>query len=414
MALLPLLERPPWERHGRGGRLERYSGGTWAPVASTDRARVPQQEAQVWLMLNNLLVDPAARAKLDLTTARCEVLFKLKERFSELLFDQVRHIRANRVTEPAGRTGTVSASASFFCESSIRPSLQLPVLRDLQRVIDELALGINMAVEPRTSKLVVEQVPQLRARMLARSSAEWEAVAEAARRRQFGGAAAALSRQRLKAMLRSFDFLADMEGSSKKGTSDSGGSLSASVKVDAYRRVKEGVWEWWSTYSLDINDACPPEHVSNGSGSSVAFNSDENRPSQPGSVTSEGSSASIITKSSTTPVTGLRYRLRPLAEGLHRALPCDGKLSVLYGGHVCEALLSLPAAETREGLGMLPPAVWVTVGGLASPGLALQLKLKRMVRPSERDKVSGAWHAYVPMGGGLAVRNGLLDERSAE
>lgn len=48
------------------------------------------------------------------------------------------------------------------------------------------------------------------------------------------------------------------------------------------------------------------------------------------------------------------------------------------------------------------------MGGLAGSGLALQLKLQRQERPSERDREAGVWLAYVPVGGALAVRDGLL------
>jgi hypothetical protein len=47
MAVLPLLERPPWQRRGRGGALERFAGGGWQPVAAADRHRLAQQEGQV-------------------------------------------------------------------------------------------------------------------------------------------------------------------------------------------------------------------------------------------------------------------------------------------------------------------------------------------------------------------------------
>lgn len=56
----------------------------------------------------------------------------------------------------------------------------------------------------------------------------------------------------------------------------------------------------------------------------------------------------------------------------------------------------------------LAPAVWLTVGSLAGSGLALQLKLKRLDRPSERDREAGVWFPYVPVGGALAVRDDLL------
>lgn len=134
------------------------------------------------------------------------------------------------------------------------------------------------------------------------------------------------------------------------------------MKVDAYRQVKPGVWEWWSTYTLQINQEKPVEPVSSGgssggktgagsagSGSSAsngqagpaAAAANENQPRQP---SSDGSTAAA---GSGAAVKGKRYRLLPLSENLQRALPAQGKLAVLYGGHTCEAALSLPASETR-------------------------------------------------------------------
>ena len=47
MALLPLLERPPWVRRGRGGALERFVGGAWKAVEPAERHRLGQQDGQV-------------------------------------------------------------------------------------------------------------------------------------------------------------------------------------------------------------------------------------------------------------------------------------------------------------------------------------------------------------------------------
>lgn len=132
--------------------------------------------------------------------------------------------------------------------------------------------------------------------------------------------------------------------------------LPTSVKLDAYRQVKPGVWEWWSTYQLQINQDKPAEPVSSSGskpnagaagGSSVASSgqageaaaANENQPRQP----SSGDSAGVPPAAAK----GKRYRLLPLSENLQRALPAQGKLAVLYGGHTCEAALSLPASETR-------------------------------------------------------------------
>lgn len=47
LALLPLLERPPWVRRGKGGALERFSGGAWQAVEAAERHRLGQQDGQV-------------------------------------------------------------------------------------------------------------------------------------------------------------------------------------------------------------------------------------------------------------------------------------------------------------------------------------------------------------------------------
>ena len=49
------------------------------------------------------------------------------------------------------------------------------------------------------------------------------------------------------------------------------------------------------------------------------------------------------------------------------------------------------------------------LGSLAGDGMALQLKLKRLDKPSERDKVQGLWYPYVPVAGALSIREGFLD-----
>jgi hypothetical protein len=227
----------------------------------------------------------------------------------------------------------------------------------------------------------------------------------------------------------------------------------SSVKVDAYRQVKAGVWEWWSTYSLQFNTDSPAEAVSSSAGGNASSRSpaNENHPRQiSSSVGNIGGEAGAAAEQPAA-VKGQRHRLLPLSESLQRALPADGKLTVLYGGHTCEAQLSLPTSETRCAAALfcgcghlhassslacdvhfataacrncrpllrpcpacrdtsgLATAMWLTVGGLAGSGLALQLKLKRLDKPSERDKEAGGWYSYVPIGGALAVRDGLLD-----
>lgn len=84
-----------------------------------------------------------------------------------------------------------------------------------------------------------------------------------------------------------------------------------------------------------------------------------------------------------------------------RALPHEGKLVlVVPGGQTVAARYSLPWSDTRKADG--EAALWLCVGGIAQ-GAALQLRVERMERPRERDRVVGAWFVYQPVRGALTL-----------
>lgn len=77
----------------------------------------------MWLLLNNLLVDPKARAKYDMDDYRKEAVLRVRRHLNDILLDQ------------------------------------LPILRDLQRVLDELTMGVSSQPdESQTTRLIIEQV----------------------------------------------------------------------------------------------------------------------------------------------------------------------------------------------------------------------------------------------------------------
>ena len=56
MALLPLLEKPPWVRR-RAGKNERWTvegGMRWSVVDPADRLKLGQYEIQVWMRMKNM------------------------------------------------------------------------------------------------------------------------------------------------------------------------------------------------------------------------------------------------------------------------------------------------------------------------------------------------------------------------
>ncbi|GFR49693.1 hypothetical protein Agub_g11843 [Astrephomene gubernaculifera] len=409
MGLLPLLDRPPWQRHrmapvpsgpppeaaagssssssgGKGGKggggqaprmrpvLERWNGTRWAAVAPSDRLRLCQSEGQVWLAVTNLLVEPRCRARYTLDEYRRERILGLKRHLNEIMFDQ------------------------------------LPVLKDLQRVLDELALGVlpDQSSSGRLgSSLILEAVPVLREALL--RGRDWRALAEAARREQFGqGAGGRAARERLEAMVKHLDFLCELEPeppAAAEGAGSGAGSGPAGlsephppVKVSTWRKVHDsGVYESWYDFSMQVDDSRPPEQVEVAAAAGGGSSSNNNK----------GSSSAAA-------VQGLRYRLRPMDVESTRPLPANGKAVVRWGASLqAEALLQLPELPTRDS-GEGAAVLWVTVGLLAVDGVVLQIKLKKAPKPKERDRVAGVWYAYHPVAGALTVLRGEQQGAAAQ
>ncbi|KAG2497473.1 hypothetical protein HYH03_004627 [Edaphochlamys debaryana] len=362
MALLPLLDRPPWARTRTppgGGRpvLEKWVGNGWRAVPPQDRLKITTTDGQVWLAVTNLLVEPRCRAKYCLDEFRRERLLGLKRHLNDLMFDQ------------------------------------LPVLKDLQRVLDEMALGVAPdQAQAKAGALILEAVPVVREAML--RGRNWRALAAEARERHFGEAARRGALERALMMAKNLDFLCELEPRAEaNGAAEAGpgaGQPLPPVRVATWRKVHDsggGVHESWYDFSMDVDEQRPPEPV-------------------------EVADASFSGSGLGAAVQGLRYRLRPLDFESTRPLPANGKAVVRWGGLSAEALLSLPELPTRDS-GEGAAVLWVTVGLLAVDGLALQIKLKKAPKPKERDRVAGVWYAYHPVAGALTVRKDLAAAAAA-
>ncbi|GLC39562.1 hypothetical protein PLESTB_001626800 [Pleodorina starrii] len=376
MALLPLLDRPPWVRTlvppgAGGGRgrpvLEKWWGNRWVAVPPADRLKITQTDGQVWLAVTNLLVEPRCRAKYGMDEFRRERILGLKRHLNELMFDQ------------------------------------LPVLKDLQRVLDELALGVlpDPSGAGKSAALILEAVPVVRDSIL--RGRDWRAVAERAREEHFGRAAARMARERMEAMVKHLDFLCELEpepaaaaaaaaGQAADGAAGGAAEPPPPVKISTWRKVHDsGVYESWYDFSMEVDDSRPPEPVE-----VAAANAGAAAAAAAGTSGGGGGGAVVAA------VHGLRYRLRPLDVDSTRPLPANGKAVVRWGSLVSEALLQLPELPTRDS-GEGAAVLWVTVGLLAVEGLVLQIKLKKAAKPKERDRVAGVWYAYHPVAGALTV-----------
>lgn len=138
LTVVPLLDKRPWKRTVKG-KKEKYDDGRWREEGADDQHRLGKTEAQVWLLVNNMLLDPDCRRKYEWSEHRKANVMQLSKYFNELLIDQ------------------------------------LPVLSDLRRFVETL----GFSAPPQSSEargVVIEQVPEVREALL---KADWKAIAQA-------------------------------------------------------------------------------------------------------------------------------------------------------------------------------------------------------------------------------------------
>jgi len=140
MQLVPLLDRNPWTYRGQHGNKS-FVEGKWEDLEDKEFLRLNKYQAQVWLALYSMIMEPTMRQKYDINSYRKNVLVDLRKFFNTALIDQ------------------------------------LPVLGDLQRTIEEL----NMMSAPEASEqtfFVLEQVMTMREGLVKQ---DWDGVCEFAK-----------------------------------------------------------------------------------------------------------------------------------------------------------------------------------------------------------------------------------------
>jgi hypothetical protein len=311
-ALAPLLDSKPWiqrERHN-SSIIKVYVDGSWTEDISEWDAntRVQKCEAQVWLALRSLLCDPA------------------------FAWDETRKSLAARVRK-------------HLNESTMD---QIPVLRDLKHVLDEVMVrnldGVHVA-----SRLAIEIVPKYRRALTQNGSAEYyESVAAIMLRERFDAIFMASIAEDI---LSTCEMTTDVAAKTTSAAPSSSSGDEAPVKIDILRERK----------TLDsASTSFDTVHV---------FEYDFAKDRAPNEV-----------RAKTSHTRGLRRALasRSSNDGAEVELPCafDGKIRVNFDARTITAPLTLRRSATTED----KPSVWITVGALAVDGFAAQLRLDRSPR----------------------------------
>lgn len=141
-SIIPIIENPPWSRRlKKSGVWQKLVDNTWEEVGVNDLLKLTKTEGQVWLALFSLVCNNEVRKRYHFNSFRKGQLLRARKYMNEVLLDQ------------------------------------LPVLADVQRFIDELALmdvSQPTAEQGGSSVLRMEQVGATQEKLKRRN---WEDVA---------------------------------------------------------------------------------------------------------------------------------------------------------------------------------------------------------------------------------------------
>lgn len=138
MLLVQLVENPPWS-HKKDGKTYKYIDGKWNQVDFADSLKITKIEGQVWLSLFQLLMSQACQQKYELDTFRKNTILKLRAFMTEPMLDQI------------------------------------PMLGELQRYLEHLSM---MEPPPPKREVILEQVPEVREKILQANDGKWRKIAK--------------------------------------------------------------------------------------------------------------------------------------------------------------------------------------------------------------------------------------------
>jgi len=138
-ALSYLIESVPWIRRTSSNKILRWEGSNWKEINKNDISKLCQVEAQIWIALYNLMVEPECRRKYAYTNHTREVILRLRPYVTSQLIEE------------------------------------LPILTDLKRVLDELSI-LNIPDNSVQAGLLVEQIPEMLEEI--RKGKDWKKIAK--------------------------------------------------------------------------------------------------------------------------------------------------------------------------------------------------------------------------------------------
>ncbi|XP_068701854.1 zinc finger MYND domain-containing protein 10-like [Montipora foliosa] len=143
--LVQLVENPPWIKRSKD-KLMKFIDNKWKVISENERLQLTKTEGQVWLAVYQLLMNEDCQRKYEFNSYSKEQILKLRGYMNEVLLDQI------------------------------------PSLMDLQRYLQQLAIMETPAIK---RDVILEQVPEIREKLLKDNLGKWEKIAKYQKRAYF-------------------------------------------------------------------------------------------------------------------------------------------------------------------------------------------------------------------------------------
>ncbi len=109
LAMVPLIENPPWTKRAPNGKWYKYANQAWTEVPVRELLKLTPTEGQPWLVLYNLLCDKEGRAKYTMHSYRRGAVMRVRKYMHDVLMDQLpplsglqRYLDELQVTDAGG------------------------------------------------------------------------------------------------------------------------------------------------------------------------------------------------------------------------------------------------------------------------------------------------------------------------
>jgi len=109
LAMVPLIENPPWTKRAPNGKWFKYANQAWTEVPVRELLKLTPTEGQPWLVLYNLLCDKEGRSKYTMHSYRRGAVMRVRKYMHDVLMDQLpplsglqRYLDELQVTDAGG------------------------------------------------------------------------------------------------------------------------------------------------------------------------------------------------------------------------------------------------------------------------------------------------------------------------